>query len=274
MTVQAKDFMFNGVLLSSLNSDYELVSFDTSPADTSVGFMDNKVEMSDINYNSPIVHFYHSTAKDTLQFDIMISKRNGKYLTQSEIRELSGWLTSPISPKVLSFVKYKRDDGTAVYEDLEYIGVFNKAEYSEMGQVQKMGVGFSFTNISAFAFTKESEVNVNNTLEDKTIIISSDGTATGLPIYPVIEIMPTEDGTVFITNLSNKNDTGFGVNVKNGEKIVIKDFNVFSDDGSLYSFDNLTSLMFPYLIDGDNEIKIQGRCTCKFIYRFLENIGV
>lgn len=274
MTVQAKDFMFNGVLLSSLNNDYELVSFDTSPSDTSVGFMDNKVEMSDINYNSPIVHFYHSTAKDTLQFDIMISKRNGKYLTQSEIRELSGWLTSPISPKVLSFVKYKRDDGTAVYEDLEYIGVFNKAEYSEMGQVQKMGVGFSFTNISTFAFTKESEVNVNNTLEDKTIIISSDGTRTGLPIYPIITIDPKETGTVVITNKSNPNDIGFGINVRNNEKVIINNFNVYKEDGSLYSFDNLTSLRFPYLIDGDNEIQIQGKCICDITYRFYANIGV
>ena len=113
MTVQAKDFMFNGVLLSSLNDDYKLVSFDTSPSDTSVNFMDNKVEMSDINYNSPVVHFYNSTAKNTLEFDIMISKQSGEYLTQSDIYELSSWLTSPVSPKVLSFVKYLKDDGTA-----------------------------------------------------------------------------------------------------------------------------------------------------------------
>ena len=274
MTVQAKDFMFNGVLLSSLNDDYKLVSFDTSPSDTSVGFMDNKVEMSDINYNSPVAHFYHSTAKDTLQFDIMISKKSGEYLTQAEVRELSGWLTSPISPKVLSFVKYTKDDGTAVYEDIDYIGVFNKAEYSEMGQVQKMGIGFSFTNISPFAFTKEREVNIDNTVQDNTITISSEGTTTGLPVYPIIEIMPTEDGTITITNLTNENDNGFGVNVKNGEKIIIKDFNMFLNNGDLYSFDNLISLKFPYLIDGDNEIQVQGRCTCKFIYRFLENIGV
>lgn len=274
MTVQAKDFMFNGVLLSSFGDEYELVSFDTSPSDTSVGFMDNKVEMSDINYNSPIVHFYHSTAKDTLQFDIMIAKRSGEYLTQSEIRELSGWLTSPISPKVLSFVKYTRDDGTAVYEDLDYIGVFNKAEYSEMGQVQKMGVGFSFTNISAFAFTKENEVIVDNTIQDNMVTISNNGTLTGLPVYPVIEITPTEDGTITITNLSNPNDNGFGVNVASGETVTIKDFNAFSNDGDLYSFDNLTSLKFPYFIDGDNEIQVQGKCTCKFTYRFFENIGV
>lgn len=274
MTVQAKDFMFNGVLLSSLNDDYKLVSFDTSPSDTGVGFMDNKVEMSDINYNSPVAHFYHSTAKDTLQFDIMISKKSGEYLTQAEVRELSGWLTSPISPKVLSFVKYTKDDGTAVYEDLDYIGVFNKAEYSEMGQVQKMGIGFSFTNISPFAFTKEREVNIDNTAQDNTITISSEGTTTGLPVYPIIEITPTEDGTIIITNLTNENDNGFGVNVRNGEKIIIKDFNMFLDNGDLYSFDNLISLKFPYLIDGDNEIQVQGRCTCKFIYRFLENIGV
>ena len=49
---------------------------------------------------------------------------------------------------------------------------------------------------------------------------------------------------------------------------------MFLNNGDLYSFDNLISLKFPYLIDGDNEIQVQGRCTCKFIYRFLENIGV
>lgn len=274
MTVQAKDFMFNGVLLSSLNSDYELVSFDTSPSDTSVNFMDNKVDMSDINYNSPTVHFYNSTAKDTLKFDIMISKRSGEYLTQSEIFELSSWLTSPVSPKVLSFVIHAKDDGTAVYEDLEYIGVFNEAEYSEMGQVQKMGIGFTFTNMSAFAFTKEKTVNIDSSSVDKTVTIASEGTRTGLPIYPIITINPKETGTVVITNKSNPNDIGFGINVRNNEKVIINNFNVYKEDGSLYSFDNLTSLRFPYLIDGNNEIQIQGKCICDITYRFYANIGV
>ena len=274
MTVQAKDFMFNGVLLSSLNNDYKLVSFDTSPSDTSVNFMDNKVEMSDINYNSPVVHFYNSTAKNTLEFDIMISKQSGEYLTQSDIYELSSWLTSPVSPKVLSFVKYLKDDGTAVYDDLEYIGVFNKAEYSEMGQVQKMGIGFTFTNISAFAFTKEKTTTIDCSSGSGNATISSEGTNNGLPVFPTITINPLETGTVTIINNSITDDIGFGVNVRNGENVIINNFNVYNEDGSLYSFDNLTSLKFPYLIDGDNEIQIQGNCICNITYRFYANVGV
>ena len=276
MAVQALDFTFNGISLSSINSDFKLVSFDTSPSDTSVDFMNNKVDMSDVNYNSPIVHFYNSTAKDVFEFDIMISKKSGEYLTQNEIRELSSWLTSPVVPKVLSFEKYTEDDDVAVYDNVDFIGVFNKAKYAEMGQSRKMGIGFTFTNISNYAFTKQQTVTINNSAGGTaTTTISSIGTKTGLPVYPIIEISPKETGTLFITNTSNPNDTGFGICVENGKDIIIKDFNVYiASSGELYSFDNLTSLKFPYLIDGNNVITVQGKCICTISYRFFENIGI
>ena len=129
MAVQAKDLIFNGLSLSSIDSDLKLVAFDTSPSDTNVEFMDNKFDSSDINYNSPIVHFYNSTAKDTLQFDIMISNKYGEYLSQGVIKDLCNWLTSPVEPKVLSFVEYTDDEGKSVYSNVEFIGVFNQARY-------------------------------------------------------------------------------------------------------------------------------------------------
>lgn len=275
VAVQAKDLIFNGLSLSSIDSDLKLVAFDTSPSDTDVEFMDNKFESSDISYNSPIVHFYNSTAKDTLQFDIMISNKYGEYLSQSIIKDLCNWLTSPVEPKVLSFVEYKDDEGKSVYSNVEYIGVFNKATYSEMGQSRKMGIGFTFTNISNFGFTRPFTTTINNSSGGITITsIINNGTYTGLPIYPRIEISPLEDGTVYITNLSDHSGDTFGINVTNGEDVVIEKFNVFDSDGNFYSFDNLTSLKFPCLIDGENLIEISGKCICRITYRFYVNIGV
>ena len=275
MAVQAKDFTFDGISLTTFNKDYELVSFDTSPSDTSVEFMDNKVEMSDANYNSPTVHYYYSAAKDTLEFDIMIANRRGEYLTQQEIIDLSSWLTNSTEPKVLYFTEYTNDSDNAVYKNIEYIGVFNKAKYSEMGQSRKMGIGFTFTCISSYGFTRPFTTRINNSTGGiKTTSIINTGTNTGLYIYPIFEITPMETGTVYISNLSDTANGEFGINVTNGEKIIIKEFNVYDSRGDFYSFDKLTSLHFPRFVDGENLIKINGKCICDITYRFYMNVGV
>ena len=273
MAVQAKDFTFDGVSLSDIDEDFILISMDTNPSEIELEYFNERVNRSEFNFDVPITHFYNKYGGDVLKFDITIARDDGSPLTQEDIINLNKWLLAPKTPKVAYFTPYDDADDYSVYEDIDYIGTFVGSKYSNIGQVKKVAVTYSFENISHYAFTKELTYTAEprqNTPANLTI--TGDGSS-GEYAYPEIIINPRDDGVVTIGNAS-VDQAAFSINVENNLSIIISDFNVREvSDGSLYSFDNVNNLYFPILVDGNNYITITGDADVTIKVRFCVNVG-
>jgi hypothetical protein len=265
---------FNGTLLSQLDNAFILVDFSSSVVDASDEMLNGKINRSDFHHDSPITHYYDKVAGDVLKFSITISKSNGEMLTKSDVKKLTGWLLSPIEPKVCNFIPYEGAE-TPVYSDVDYIGNFTDFSYVEMSQFHKMGITFSFENISQYAFTKEKEYSITSTgAGGASLTIENSGTATGELVYPVIEVNPNADGVISIQNMSNSNIGALEMDVYKNDSFIISDRNMIRPDGSLYGFRNLHNLNWVALVDGENTIKLTGNCNIVIKTRFFENVGV
>lgn len=273
MTIQAKDFVFNGVSLSSFTTDYMLVSFDTSADENDVSIIQTSISHTDLSASSPIVHFYNRTPQDVLSFSISVCREDGQYLSQENVKELQEWLFAPKVPKVAYFLPYD-DNSKAVYEDIEFIGTFASSSYEEIGQVNKAGISFSFTNIAPYAFTQIYSYDIDSSSGSGSVKIENMGTHVGETIYPQITITPAEDGTVTITNSTDTSVEPLSINVTANAPVIIKDRNLYLQDGSLYSFNNLNNFNWVAILDGMNEINVTGKCTVNIQTRFFENVGV
>lgn len=273
MTVQARDFVFNGVSLSSFSTDYLLVSFDTSADESNVSIIDTSVNHSDLNYNSPIVNFYNRLPSEVLSFDITICRSDGLCLEQENIRELQNWLFAPKSPKVAYFIPYDNDEYNAVYNGVEFIGVFSSSSFEQIGQVNKIGISFTFTNVSPYAFTPAKTYHID---APNQVDFNSLGSHVGEIIYPKITITPIATGTLKIVNqYGSFKDDPLSINVTSGQTVIIKDRNLYLSDGSLYSFNNLNNYNWIDIIDGKNSIIASGvTCSIDIEIRYFENIGV
>lgn len=276
MTVQAKDFVFNKVSLSSFDTGYSLVSFDSSVSNSGMSIINTSINRSELNYDSPIVNFYNRLPNDVLSFDISICRSDGSYLTKENIRELQKWLFAPKTPKVAYFLPYDNDTN-AVYADLEFIGLFSGSSYDDIGQVNKIGITFTFVNISPYAFTKVYTYNIDyvSTAIDY-VEFFSEGTHTGELIYPKITITPDESGTLWLCNNAEFYQGQFEINLTANQTVVIKDRNLYLEDGSLYSFDNLNNFNWLAVGDGANCFFINNgfKCKVQIEVRYFENVGV
>lgn len=273
--VQASDFTFNGVSLSDISTDIILVSFDTSAVDNDVQFMTSAIDRSDILYNNPIANVYAKTADDVLKFSVTFARADGRMLTRTEIQELTSWLLAPKTARVASFSPHIDDSVKeyAVYEDVEYIGLFTNSYYHEMGQSRKMGISFDFENISPYAFSEEKTFSFSSGSGTRSITKEIES-VTGELIHPTITITPTANGVVTINNVSDTSRDGFSINVKSGQNVTVMNGVVYLADGSQYDFGNLNNFNFPVLIDGTNTISISGDCAINFAYREFINTGI
>lgn len=274
MTIQAKDFTFNDISLSSFDTGYLLVSFDNSASNSGVSIINTSINHSELNYDSPIVSFYNRLPDDVLSFDISICRSDGQYLTKDNITELQDWLFAPKTPKVAYFTPYDNDTN-AVYTDVDFIGMFSASSLEDIGQVNKFGISFTFVNISPYAFTQPYTYNIDNTSGVSAVEFYSAGTHVGEIIYPKITISPSETGILRLFNDYGIYDEPLSIKVTSGQTVIIKDRNLYLQDGSLYSFSNLNNFNWVAIRDGQNNIWGEDVfCAIQIETRYFENVGV
>lgn len=265
-----KDFTFNKTSLSSFeNGEYIVCAFDDSD---SSDVLTLNVNHSDLSYGNPVAYYYDSAPSDVLTLKFSICRKDGEYLRQDEIRKLNSWLMAPTVPKVLSFTPCSGT--TAVYYNVDYIGNFTTFSFEQLGGEQKIGVTYTFTNISSYAFTKEKTYTITSTTSASQTITNT-GTATGHIIFPEITILDStsDSETVTINNESDTNREAFSLNVLKGIPVTISDCNLFDKNGELYGLSCLNNFNWPVLIDGDNKITVTGACTVTIKTRYFENVG-
>lgn len=282
MEVQASDFYYNGTSLSSLG-DFALVSFDTSASNSDVTMMSMDINRSSLTYNSPISHYYNKVASDVLKWSITIIHKENVYLSQSDVRTLTGWLMSPVKPCVAYFVPCSDRSNMVAYRDIDYIGVFNSWSYTEIAQNQKIGITFYFENISPYAFTKEQTYTCTaNTNNNGTVTIDSVH-YTGQEILPTITLETSNYATVTLNNDSDYSREALSINANPSKTIVISNYNLFDSNNNLLDFDDyLNNFNWVKLIDGQNVLTMTVRseqsgtvsATATITVRFLTNVGV
>lgn len=263
--VQAKDFTYGGVSLSDLDEDFILVDINGAKTELNKQYFSSSTSKSGVR---PLTNYYTKLPSDVLKFSIAIARESGRKLTANDITILNKWLLSDKSPKVGYFTPY---DDTNIYADVDYIGVFTNAAYSQIGQVGKISAEYDFENISPYAFSKEKQYTIRSATSG-TITIVGDGSS-GEFVVPEVTIIPTADGVVTIDNSADSAQP-FSVTVENGKTVIISDYNMFTEDGELYDFANAANLNFPLIADGVNQITVTGSATVIFKMRFFVNIGV
>lgn len=243
MAIYGADFVYNGTSLKSIDEDYMLASFDQSE---NVAHQ-RRINSSEITNDNYIQHYYGHVADTPLEFDLTIT-RCQEEITQEDAKKLSDWLFATSEPKVMYLVPGADDN--AMYRGTDFIGAFTEMRYAE----GNTAVTFHFMNISGYAFSKLQSIEVDMREAD-TIEIPMNGSMAGEIIYPVVRIAPVSSGTLDI--IMQGGDT-FSVDIQNGNNFVINDRNLFYEDGSLCSFDNLNNFNWPYLLNGNNVWTLSG----------------
>ena len=261
--IYAQDFTYDGIALSSISTDYIVAGFDDYEGEANI--LSRSVNRSDITYDQPLTYDYGAVDSDVYTFELTILKKSGEGLTKSNVRDLVGWLMSPVVPKWLTF----DGCGGEVYDGLCYMGRFTSVVYAGSSGSVKYGLTFKFESISPYAFSVEhTYVAQPNT----TITINNTGTAVGKTILPKITIEPTATGIVTINNLDDDIEA-FSIDVTANQTVIVENHYCKLANGSIYPFTNLNNYNWVTIKDGENRIVVTGDATVTFQMRFFEAIG-
>lgn len=259
MNIYGQDLIYNGTALSSLDTDFLLASLGD---DTSDAMYERSISGGAITNDNYIKHYYGHIADDVLEFDVTITRCSGR-LTKADAKMLTDWFFAYSEPKVLEVVP--RDGDFGVHENVEFIGAFVSMNYDGEHDM----ITFHFENISAYAFTKVQTYTID-TSETLSYTITNIGSKTGEIVYPKITVTPAESGVLRITMGGT---TTFSVQMTDNTPFIIDDRNMYLQDGSLYSFDNINNFNWPYLKDGENVWTFSGNAALTVETRYLVTTG-
>lgn len=204
MAILCNDFTFLGKNMSSFKTKgqpkYLFVNFEQDP-DVALA-MDREMEMGETNrFRTRPNHFYSKWSSTIpLEFDIVKNPcvyggQEDAIFTDSDIREITKWLTSTHLPQWLKTDKEYNKDG------LRYEGYFSNIEtFSFDGDVY--GLKLSFQCTTPFAYT-EDIVNESTISSYGYLTVKNDSDELNDYCYPKIEIHPKGNGDIFICNLSD-----------------------------------------------------------------------
>jgi hypothetical protein len=258
----AQDFNYDGTSLSSINSDFIVVAFEVNDPDPAHQRTINQSGITNDNY---VKHYYGHIADTALSFDITIARCSEDHISKSDAQTLSDWLFAHSDPRVLYLVP--RNGDHVMYENTDFIGSFTSMQFNG----DHNALTFHFENISGYAFTKPQTYTIATLDNNGVYTITPNGSKTGEVVYPTILVRPNATGTLSITM---RGTDQFLVDMTDGVNFYIRDCGLYREDGSLYSFDNLHSFNWPYLIDGENVWTFTGDATLEVTARYLITTGL
>lgn len=203
MAKQFKDFTFGKNKLSDI---FKFVSADFDGNSDVPLAMDRNMEKGETNRYRVEANYYGDTWANPLQIELDIIKdicvypnQDRRIISQSEIRQITRWLTSPHAPKWIHFEYEESDSDKIVY----YFGWFSNIEtWTISGEVY--GLRLYFTCTTPFGFTDNMIDSKQVTTYDNMLVINDSDELENY-CYPKINIHPNADGQIFICNLSDCN---------------------------------------------------------------------
>ncbi len=203
MAKHFKDFTFEAKKLSNILS-FVSADFDGN-SDVPLA-MERSMETGETNKYRIEANYYGDTWSDPLQIELDIIKdiclyprQNDRIISQSEIRQITRWLTSPHTPRWIHFEYEENDTDKTAY----YFGYFSNIEtWAVSGEIY--GLRLYFTCTTPFGFTENITNSKSITTYDH-LLIQNDSDELESYCYPQINIHPKSDGQIFICNLSDCN---------------------------------------------------------------------
>ena len=261
--IYAQDFTYNGISLSSIDTDLIVAGLDANGNDSNI--LSRSVNRSDPTYDQPLTYDYGAVDSDVFSFEITILHQDAKCLTQETIRKIIGWLMSPVMPQLLTFTGC----GGEVYEGIYYNGRFVSSRFEGYADL-KYGITLEFKSSSPYAYSAEHTFTA---LPNTVMEIENTGTSVGKVILPKITIEPTGTGTVTINNLSDDLDK-FSIDVINAQTVIVENHYCHLASGAIYPFEKVNNYNWVTIKDGLNRIHVTGPANVTFQLRFFEAIGV
>lgn len=233
----------------------------------------HRVNMYGINYDS-VLGFTLQLIKNPCSHQIIDS--NELKFTRAEIREISAWLTSPISPRLFHMTDFESKNGQNE-DEYDYYGVFTNVEASDNG-IYCLECTFECT--TPYALSGEQTI----TIEQGEGIVVNQSDEYEDYVYPTIIIEPTSTLLApYDITLTNDTDDGKSITLKNmkrGDTVTMdcEKMTIKNKSGSLISFDDLDIDALDYiywfrLLHGNNRILISGDATVTFVFRYPVKVG-
>ena len=291
-----KYFEYNGH--SSQEFNLMLASFDE--VDEYATGMEREVQRGDMNRYRFKPNHMGMTYNSPLEFEVTFIKDmcNGSDLefTRSEYRRIVDWLTEPEYPSLYHMTDYEEDWAD---EEEDYFGVFSNIQNHAYGEV--IGITATFTCDSPFAWSPERTVlfrNTNTTIDleygdlgpyinhideeyefsdEVTQIINVDADVEYT--HPIIRIMPNDTNEMSISNITDGRSLILTPESQNDlitidcQLYTITDYirrNIYLTD---IGISDPSSVYWPRLLKGENEIEIIGNVNILFTYREARKVG-
>lgn len=249
-----KDFTFKNKKLSSLSADYVSVSFNESD-ERNFG-MSRSMEKGETNRYHTVANHFYDKWDEPLKFELHITKNPCEYgeqkymeIYESEIREITRWLTSSHLPSWIEFEYLPEDDN----EVTNYHGWFNNIEPFVVGG-KVYGLKLSFECTSSFGYTSEITNEIVVSSYDN-IKIFNDSDELENYCYPTVTINPNNNGQIYICNASDCKVLASG-KLTNSENYFDEMLDKIDDYAVIYA------LTVDYIAaDGDSAFNINPLCN-------------
>lgn len=273
MVKQFSNFVFCGKELNTLDNKYLSVDFNNS--DESSLSLTRNINRGETNRYRTEPNFYGFTWNNPLSFELHIMKNPCKYtsqnemvFTQTEIREITRWLSSNHLPQWLEI-----ETEAGKKDDVRYRGYFRDIQTFTVGG-QIIGLKLLFECTTSFGHSYDIVNSFSSTAIAQTVSIENNSDELEDYCYPIIEIIPNGNSYMYICNLSDCEVLDSG-NVTSAASSTLQ--NVIEDYARLCSYkveynqtssgavetlcDN-TAIEFRYVDTMNNKIK----CTA-FYYK-------
>ena len=273
-------FQYNGKSSSDFNlmiAGFEVMdiplNLKRTTSASSINRYRHRANMYGIVYDS-VLSFTVQLIKNPCKIQVIDS--NDLKFTRSEIREITAWLTSPLSPRLFHMTDFESADGQQE-EEYDYFGVFTDVVASD-NAIHCLECTFECT--TPYALSSEQTV----VIEEGEGIVTNNSDEYEDYVYPTIIIEPTatEIGSYSIT-ITNETDGGKSITLKNMKRndtvtIDCEKMTIKNRSGSLISFDDIDIDVLDYiywfrLLHGDNKILVSGDATITFVFRYPVKVG-
>lgn len=258
MTIQETNFIFDGK--SSDMYEIIMVDFDTPTASndeetsllTAKSASSDKWDLYGVEYSSPL------TSK------ITIVNKDGTYVNSDKQRELKKWLCK----HRYSWFQVDQADLSNIY----YRCILNNPQMVNIGRMNG-GISFTMTCDSPYAWSQEMSAEYAVTNDTGSFIFNHVSDIDEYILCPVVTITSNIAGTIEIINTS---DSSRKVKIENctvGEVITLDGTldKISSSNGRVVL--NSWNKKFLEMIEGGNNLTINGNCTVKLTYRLPRRVG-
>lgn len=265
------NFKFNG----RVSDEFDIILCKID--EVSSGMSREIIKSEKTKYRAKSNHF-GTKYSDDLVFNMTVmknpcgTKQADMRFTSSEIRAINAWLTSPQYPQSLKiFSDYYQ-------EDIEYFAIINDVTTESEGYVYELT--FSVTCDTPFGWSTKYIKNITSTSAGTTAvtIYNTSDEYEGY-VYPVIEVTPTQKGTISIESVTEKRTLSF-TGLKNNKIIIDSEKRKFLNSANtLVTFqsigiDDVDQIYLPKLLYGKNVWNVKGDANITITYREPRKVGV